>query len=114
MTIEEFGTIMEQGAPVKIILLHNHYLGNVRQWQELFFSHRYSFTPMMNPDYEKIAEAYRIPAVTVTERKDLDEAIQKMLATPGPFLLQAAVLEEDNVMPMCCPGHDVDDMMLTV
>lgn len=114
MTIEEFGTIMEQGAPVKIILLNNNYLGNVRQWQELFFSHRYSFTPMMNPDYEKIAEAYRIPAVTVTERKDLDEAIQKMLATPGPFLLQAAVLEEDNVMPMCCPGHDVDDMMLTV
>lgn len=114
MTIEEFGTIMEQGAPVKIILLNNNYLGNVRQWQELFFSHRYSFTPMMNPDYEKIAEAYRIPAVTVTERKDLDEAIQKMLATPGPFLLQAAVMEEDNVMPMCCPGHDVDDMMLTV
>ena len=114
MTIEEFGTIMEQGAPVKIILLNNNYLGNVRQWQELFFSHRYSFTPMMNPDYEKIAEAYRIPAVTVTDRKDLDEAIQKMLATPGPFLLQAAVMEEDNVMPMCCPGHDVDDMMLTV
>ena len=114
MTIEEFGTIMEQGAPVKIILLNNNYLGNVRQWQALFFSHRHSFTPMMNPDYEKIAEAYRIPAVTVTERKDLDEAIQKMLATPGPFLLQAAVLEEDNVMPMCCPGHDVDDMMLTV
>lgn len=114
MTIEEFGTIMEQGAPVKIILLNNNYLGNVRQWQELFFSHRYSFTPMMNPDYEKIAEAYRIPAVTVIERKNLDEAIQKMLATPGPFLLQAAVLEEDNVMPMCCPGHDVDDMMLTV
>ena len=50
----------------------------------------------------------------MTDRKDLDEAIQKMLATPGPFLLQAAVLEEDNVMPMCCPGHDVDDMMLTV
>ena len=114
MTIEELGTIMEQGAPVKIVLLNNNYLGNVRQWQALFFRRRYSFTPMMNPDYEKIAEAYRIPALTVVDRDKLDEAIGLMLSTPGPFLLQAAVMEEDNVLPMCCPGHDVDDMMLTV
>ncbi len=112
MTIEELGTIMEQRSPVKIILLNNNYLGNVRQWQHLFFHNRYSFTPMMNPDYEKIAEAYNIPARTVTRREDLDHAIQQMLHTDGPFLLQAAVLEEDNVLPMCCPGHDVDDMML--
>ena len=113
MTIEELGTIMEQQAPVKIILLNNNYLGNVRQWQQLFFRKRYSFTPMMNPDYEKIAEAYGIPALTVTERDKLDEALGQMLAAPGPFLLQAAVMEEDNVMPMCCPGHDVDDMLLS-
>lgn len=112
MTIEELGTIMEQRSPVKIILLNNNYLGNVRQWQHLFFHNRYSFTPMMNPDYEKIAEAYNIPALTVTRREDLDNAIQQMLHTDGPFLLQAAVLAEDNVLPMCCPGHDVDDMML--
>lgn len=112
MTIEELGTIMEQRSLVKIILLNNNYLGNVRQWQHLFFHNRYSFTPMMNPDYEKIAEAYNIPARTVTRREDLDYAIQQMLHTDGPFLLQAAVLEEDNVLPMCCPGHDVDDMML--
>lgn len=114
MTIEEFGTIMEQGSPVKIILLNNNYLGNVRQWQALFFRHRYSFTPMLNPDYEKVAEAYKIPALTVVDRANLDESIQTMLQTPGPFLLQCAVMEEDNVLPMCCPGHDVDDMMLTV
>lgn len=114
MTIEELGTIMEQRLPVKIILLNNNYLGNVRQWQHLFFHNRYSFTPMMNPDYEKIAEAYNIPARTVTRREELDYAIQQMLHTDGPFLLQAAVLEEDNVLPMCCPGHDVDDMMLEV
>lgn len=112
MTIEELGTIMEQRSPVKIVLLNNNYLGNVRQWQHLFFHNRYSFTPMMNPDYEKIAEAYNIPALTVTRRADLDNAIQQMLHTDGPFLLQAAVLAEDNVLPMCCPGHDVDDMML--
>ena len=113
MTIEELGTIMEQQSPVKIVLLNNNYLGNVRQWQQLFFRHRYSFTPMMNPDYEKIAQAYDIPVRTVTDRADLDEAIREMIGTPGPFLLQAAVMEEDNVMPMCCPGHDVDDMILT-
>ncbi len=114
MTIEEFGTIMEQGSPVKIILLNNNYLGNVRQWQALFFQRRYSFTPMVNPDFEKIAEAYNIPSRTVTDRADLESAISEMLSTPGAFLLQAAVLEEDNVLPMCCPGHDVDDMLLFV
>ena len=112
MTIQELGTIMEQGAPVKIILLNNNYLGNVRQWQQLFFRRRYSFTPMLNPDYEKIAEAYNIPCATVIERKDLEAEIEKMVNTPGPYLLQCAIMEEDNVFPMCFPGHDVDDMVL--
>lgn len=114
MTIEELGTIMEQQCPVKIILLNNNYLGNVRQWQALFFQHHYSFTPMLNPDYEKIAEAYRIPCTTVTERENLEEGIRKMLATEGPFLLQVAVIEEGNVLPMCCPGSDIDDMLLEI
>ena len=114
MTIEEFGTIMEQRCPVKIILLNNNFLGNVRQWQNLFFRKRYSFTPMMNPDYDLIARAYDIPSRTVTERDDLDAAIAEMLATDGPFLLQCAVMNEDNVLPMCFPGNDVDDMVLTI
>ncbi|MBR3530205.1 MAG: biosynthetic-type acetolactate synthase large subunit [Bacteroidaceae bacterium] len=114
MTIQELGTIMEQGAPVKIILLNNDYLGNVRQWQAMFFNHRYSFTPMVNPDYELIAKAYGIPAKTVVERKDLDAAIEEMLSTDGPYLLQCAVLEEDNVLPMTPPGANVDCMMLEV
>ena len=114
MTIQELGTIMEQGAPVKIILLNNNYLGNVRQWQAMFFNHRYSFTPMLNPDYELIAKAYGIPAKTVVERKDLDAAIKEMLSTDGPYLLQCAVLEEDNVLPMTPPGANVDCMMLEV
>ena len=112
MTIQELGTIMEQGAPVKMILLNNNYLGNVRQWQEMFFQHRYSFTPMVNPDYELIAKGYGIPAKTVIERKDLDAAIQEMLATPGPYLLQCAIKEDDNVLPMTPPGANVDEMLL--
>lgn len=112
MTIQEFGTIMEQGAPVKMILLNNNFLGNVRQWQEMFFSHRYSFTPMLNPNYELIAKGYGIPAKTVVERSELDAAIKEMLATPGPYLLQCAIKEEDNVMPMVPPGANIDEMIL--
>lgn len=114
MSIQEFGTIMEQQSPVKMILLNNNYLGNVRQWQEMFFHHRYSFTPMANPDYEKLAAAYGIPCETVVERKDLEAAIDKMVHTDGPYLLQVAVIEEGEVLPMCCPGNDVDDMLLEI
>ena len=112
MTLQEFGTIMEQHSPVKIILLNNNYLGNVRQWQEMFFGKRYSFTPMMNPDYNMIASAYGIPNRTVIERGDLERAIREMIDTEGPYLLQVAVIEEGRVLPMCCPGNDVDDMVL--
>lgn len=114
MTIEELGTIMESGSPVKIVLLNNNYLGNVRQWQELFYNRRYCFTPMLNPDYEQIASAYGIPARTVTRREELDVAVGEMLASRGAYLLQAAVMEEDNVLPMVLPGHDVDDVLLTL
>ncbi len=114
MTIQELGTIMEQHSPVKIILLNNNFLGNVRQWQYMFFNKRYSFTPMLNPDYEQIAGAYGIPSRTVIDRADLDDAIQEMLSTEGAFLLQCAVKEEDNVLPMTPPGADVDEMMLEI
>ncbi|MBR4645270.1 MAG: biosynthetic-type acetolactate synthase large subunit [Bacteroidaceae bacterium] len=114
MTIQELGTIMEQCCPVKMILLNNNYLGNVRQWQYMFFNKRYSFTPMLNPDYEKIAAGYGIPCKTVIDRKDLDAAISEMLNTDGPYILQCAVKEEDNVLPMTPPGGNVDEMLLEV
>ena len=114
MTIQELGTIMENQIPVKMILLNNNYLGNVRQWQYMFFDKRYSFTPMANPDYEKIAEGYHIPCRTVVDRKDVDEAIREMLQTKGPYLLQVAVKEEDNVLPMTPPGGNVDEMLFEV
>lgn len=114
MTIQELGTIMEQHSPVKIILLNNNFLGNVRQWQYMFFNKRYSFTPMLNPDYEQIAGAYGIPSRTVIDRADLDDAINEMLSTEGAFLLQCAVKEEDNVLPMTPPGANVDEMLLEI
>ena len=112
MTMQELGTVMEQKAPVKIILLNNNYLGNVRQWQAMFFNRRYSFTPMMNPDYMQIASTYGIPSRRVAERGELEEAIREMLDTDGPFLLEACVIEEGNVLPMTPPGSSVNYMML--
>lgn len=112
MNLQELGTIMEQKAPVKIILLNNNYLGNVRQWQAMFFGRRYSFTPMLNPDYMKIADAYEIPSRRVIERAELEDAINEMLHTDGPFLLEACVIEEGTVMPMTPPGGTVSEMLL--
>lgn len=112
MNLQELGTIMEQKAPVKMILLNNNFLGNVRQWQAMFFNHRYSFTPMLNPDYMQIAAAYGIPSRRVMQREELREAIREMLATDGPFLLEACVVEEGNVLPMTPPGGSVNQMLL--
>jgi acetolactate synthase-1/2/3 large subunit len=112
MNLQELGTIMEQKAPVKIILLNNNFLGNVRQWQAMFFNRRYSFTPMMNPDYMTIASAYGIAAKRVMERSELAGAIDEMLKTDGAFLLEVCVDEEGNVMPMTPPGSSVNQMLL--
>ncbi len=112
MNLQELGTVMEQQAPVKMILLNNNYLGNVRQWQAMFFNHRYSFTPMLNPDYMKIMSAYGIPARRVMSRDELADAVKEMLSTKGAFFLEACVIEEGNVLPMTPPGASVNYMLL--
>lgn len=112
MTIQELGTIMEQKSPVKIILMNNNYLGNVRQWQAMFFNRRYSFTPMMNPDYMQVAQAYGIPSTRVMSREELSAGIEQMLHTDGPFLLEVCVVEEGKVLPMTPPGYPVNQMLL--
>lgn len=112
MSIQELGTIMEQQAPVKMILLNNNYLGNVRQWQDLYYEHRHSFTNMMNPQYELIAKGYHIPYSVVVDRADLQEKIKEMLTVDGPFLLECAVKNEEDLLPMTIPGKNVDEMSL--
>ncbi|MBO7113924.1 MAG: biosynthetic-type acetolactate synthase large subunit, partial [Bacteroidaceae bacterium] len=114
MNIQELGTIMENQAPVKMIVMNNTWLGNVRQWQQMMFQSRYSCTHMMNPDYSKIAAAYGIPYRLVTDRKELKDAVAQMLKAKGPFLLEAAVEEEENVMPMIKPGNPVDKMIFSI
>ena len=114
MNIQELGTIMENQAPVKMIVMNNTYLGNVRQWQQMMFKSRYSCTHMMNPDYSKIAAAYGIPYRLVTDRKELKDAVADMLKAKGPFLLEASVMEEENVMTMIKPGNSVDEMIFEI
>ncbi len=112
MSIQEFGTIMEQQAPVKIILLNNNFLGNVRQWQDLMFNGRYSFTHMMNPHYQEISKAYNIPYDIVIDRKDLRTKVEKMISTKGPYFLECAIKEKEDIVPMILPGKSVDGMLL--
>ena len=114
MNLQELGTIMEQQSPVKMVVLNNHYLGNVRQWQDMFWQRRKSFTKMMNPCYELIAQGYGIPYEAVVDRKDLDAAVAKMLSTDGPYILECAILEDDDILPMTPPGKSVDEMMLSL
>lgn len=114
MNLQELGTIMEQQSPVKMILLNNNYLGNVRQWQDMFWQGHRSFTPMLNPRYELIAQAYGIPYELASDRKDLAAKVAKMLATDGPFIMECAIKEDADVMPMISPGKGVDDMQLVI
>ncbi len=112
MTIQELGTIMEYHADVKIILLNNRFLGNVRQWQELFFKSRFSQTPLLNPRFDLIAEAYGVGYRRVATSGELDAGIAAMLSHDGAFLLDVNIDETDKVFPMTPVGGAVDTIML--
>lgn len=113
MTVQELGTIMQYDIPVKIIVLNNSFLGMVRQWQQLFHGKRYSFTEMDNPDFVKIAEAYRIPAKKVEKREDLVGALKEMVDAKTSYFLEVVVGKEDNVFPMVPAGGCVSDVLLS-
>ncbi|WP_026474470.1 biosynthetic-type acetolactate synthase large subunit [Alkaliflexus imshenetskii] len=112
MTIQELGTIFQTKIPVKIVLLNNNFLGMVRQWQELFFDSRYSFTELINPDFQTIAKGYFIESQKVTTREEIDDAIIKMVNHNGPYLLEVVVEKEGNVFPMVPSGASVSDIRL--
>ena len=112
MTLQEFGTIMQEGTAVKIVLLNNNWLGNVRQWQELFYGRRYSQTKMLNPDYSLIARAYGIRYRCVTDRAGLEDALREMLDAQEAFLLDVHVREEGMVYPMVPGGRRMDEILL--
>jgi acetolactate synthase-1/2/3 large subunit len=112
MTIQELGTIFQQKAAVKVVVLNNDFLGMVRQWQQLFFDKRYASTEMVNPNFVKIAEGYYIKARKVTKREELAEAVEEMIASKEPYFLEVCVEKEDNVFPMVPSGASVSDIRL--
>ncbi len=111
MTEQELGVIMQEQTGVKIIILNNSYLGMVRQWQELFYNKRYSYTPMINPDFEMIAKAYGIPSRTVNVRDELDAAVADMLKDDKPYVLVVNTEEDGMVYPMVPAGGKVTDIL---
>ena len=112
MTSQELGTIFQSQVGVKIILMNNGFLGMVRQWQELFYDKRYSFTELTNPDFELLAKANHIAYRCVERHEDLDDAIREMHETPGAFLLECRVEREENVFPLVPAGAPVHDIRL--
>ncbi len=112
MTIQELGTIFQYQIPVKIVVLNNNFLGMVRQWQQLFFEKRYSFTEMTNPDFIKIADGYGIIGKRVSKREELQDALQAMYDSEIPYFLEVKVEIEENVFPMVPSGESVSNIRL--
>lgn len=111
MTMQELGTIMQNKIGVKMIVLNNHYLGMVRQWQQLFFEKRYSYTSLENPKFTMIDEAYGIPNRRVTQLSELKGAIDELAKAPGAYFLEVDVLSEENVFPMVPAGASLSDLI---
>ena len=112
MNIQELGTILQSNIGVKMVLMNNSWLGMVRQWQELFYDKRYSFTHLVNPDFQQVAQAYGIQSAKVTSLDDLDEAIERMLEEDGAFLREACVESEENIFPMIPAGATIDKIFM--
>ncbi len=113
MNIQELGTIMQFQPNVKILILNNSFLGMVRQWQELFHEKRYSFTDIQSPNFVQVAKGYNIDGQQISKRDELKSALQQMLSHPSSYLLEVAVIHEDNVFPMVPQGKGVAEIVLT-
>ncbi|HAL83200.1 MAG TPA: acetolactate synthase large subunit, partial [Mucilaginibacter sp.] len=112
MTLQELGTVMQSKVDIKIIILNNHFLGMVRQWQELFNDRRYSFVDIESPDFVAVAAAYGIAGKSISDRAGLPSALKQMMATKGAFLLEVVVTRENNVFPMVPQGCSVSEIRL--
>ncbi|MBI2304262.1 MAG: biosynthetic-type acetolactate synthase large subunit [Chloroflexi bacterium] len=111
MTIQELATIVQENIALKIAIINNGYLGMVRQWQQLFYKRRYMATPITGPDYVKLAEAYGLLGLRVTERSQILPTLEQAMAHPGPALIDFQVEREENVYPMVAPGASLEKMI---
>ena len=112
MTLQELGTMMQNNIGVKIIILNNGYLGMVRQWQQMFFEKRYSFTNIQSPDFVALAASYNIKGQKVEKQEELSNALDQLLNTENAYLLEVKVAKEDNVFPMVPSGASVAEIRL--
>jgi acetolactate synthase-1/2/3 large subunit len=111
MSIPELATIASQGLPIKIICMNNGYLGMVRQWQEFFYERNYEATPMVSPDFVKLADAHGIAGLTVSTRAEVESAVAEARSASGAFLLNFMVEKEDSVYPMIPVGASLHEMI---
>ena len=111
MNMQELATVVQEGLPIKIAILNNGFLGMVRQWQEMFFSRRYSGSPLLGPDFARVAEAYGLFALQVTDHDEVAPAIAQAIAHPGPALIDFRIGQEENVYPMVGPGAALEQMI---
>ncbi len=115
MNIQELATIRRNNLPVKILVIDNQRLGMVRQWQQLFFDGRYSETNLSdNPDFVALAAVFGIPGETITRADQVDSAVEKMVASNGPYILHACIDDKENVWPLVPPGAANDQMLTEV
>ena len=112
MTIQELGTIWQNNLNVKVVIFNNNYLGMVRQWQQLFFDNRYSQVELKNPDFVTIAKGFRLEAAKVEKREELSDALDKMFAHQGGYVLEVVVEKEENLFPMVPSGKACSDVIL--
>ena len=111
MTMAELATAMQERVKVNVAILNNAYLGMVRQWQEFFYEERYQATPMYNPDFVKLAEAFGIPAMRVTHRNQIEESVKFARSHETTVLIEYAIEKEDIVYPMVPAGADLHNMI---
>ncbi len=111
MNIQELATAVENKIPVKVAILNNCYLGMVRQWQELFYNKRYSYTKLCNPDFVKLAESYGAVGIKVTKKEEVRPALEKAVNTDKVVFLDFHIEEEENVFPMVPAGQAINQML---
>ena len=109
MNMAEIATMVQEGLEVKLAVFNNGYLGMVRQWQQFFHGGRYSNTPILSPDYVKLAEAYGIPGWRVKQASEVTDALRQANAAPGPALVELVIEQEANVFPMIVPGGSLSE-----
>jgi len=111
MNIQELGTAVQYGVDIKVVILNNHFLGMVRQWQERFYDERYSYSAMSVPDFVKLADTYGAKGFRIEKSKDLASTMKDAFATPGPVLIDVVIPKEEAVMPMIPPGGAMSEML---